>query len=90
MHGSWIRIVIKFETYKFKIWITPETEITSNELDIKERDKEYERPDPIEIYNQGLKEGRIGFFCSDCTSMMISSIQLWCFKCMVKDKKSTN
>jgi len=46
-----------------------------------------EKSDAIQFYDPGLKEGRVGFFCSDCKDALFASIQLWSDKCKIKKEK---
>jgi len=49
-----------------------------------------DKPNGLETFDSGLKEGKIGFFCSDCQGILWSSIQLWCDKCIIKNDFGDN
>lgn len=87
-----LRIVIKFVMHKFKIWIHEDDGGHSAELDEIKRDKEFnfksDKLDmlPFNSFDTFLKEGKIGFFCTQCNGLKISNIQLWADDCTINQK----
>lgn len=91
--GVFIKIVIRFIKDKFKIWIHPDedsTNATNNELNKENQlaDFMYES----ELYNKftiqdaGIKEGKIGWFCSHCKGLIIRQAVLYADACINEDK----
>lgn len=86
-----LRVVIKFVLYKFDVWIHEDEGGRSSELDEEKRDKEFKfKSDkidlPLKAYDLFLKEGKVGFFCTECNGLKISNIQLWADDCQVLSK----
>jgi len=71
----WLRVVIKFVRFSFTIHVSPELDIVPDELNKEMRETEL-KLESISFFDSGLKEGRVGFFCSDCKDVKWSSIQL--------------
>jgi len=68
--------VIKFDRNKIKIWIHPDSESPMmTEVNDDERKKELKYQNdlykPFIAYDSGMKEGRIGWFCSNCKGLII-------------------
>jgi len=40
------------------------------------------------LWNSGFKDGKIGFFCSNCFGLQIASVQLWSDTCIIKSSNS--
>jgi len=76
--------------FKITFWVEPEAETAPDNLDPAFRKQELGKPNGKEVFDPGLKEGKVGFFCSDCSTIMWSSIQLWCDKCIIKKTNSSN
>jgi len=64
----------------------------TSDLDETKRDKEFAYTSdklamlPIESYDSFLKEGKVGFFCTQCNGLKLSNIQLWADDCQVVSK----
>lgn len=41
---------------------------------------------PFKAFDTFLKEGKVGFFCTECNGLKISNIQLWADDCLVVAK----
>jgi hypothetical protein len=88
-----LRIVIKFVMYKFKIWVHEDDGGHSAELDESKREKEFnfksDKLDmlPFNSFDTFMKEGKIGFFCTQCNGLKISNIQLWADDCLINEKE---
>lgn len=95
-----MRVVIKFMRHTFKFWIHQDEGGHTLELDLekrqKKRQKEFQfhndRLDmlPLEVYDEvydtQFKEGRFGFFCTQCNGLALSNIQFWADECDIAVK----
>jgi len=79
--------VIKFVQYKIYFSIKIEDPVAKEELDESFRKLEFENIFN-KSFNASLKEGKIGFFCSTCFGLQISSIQFWSDACIIKSINS--
>lgn len=87
-----LRVVIKFQLISFKVWIHEDEGNSGPELDEGKREKEFQfKSDkldmlPFTAFDSGFKEGKVGFFCTECNGLKISNIQLWVDDCSIVQK----
>lgn len=81
----YIRVVILFIQNKIKILIYPEETRYTTSVDIDAREDELSQTNhlypPYEFFDAGMKDGRIGWFGSNCKGLLITRAVFYADAC---------